>query len=207
MSLNVHQRINEVRKKVDYIKKDKAVQTYKAVTHDQVTALVRDYLVEFGIVIYPNLVSSVTIDTGTTTSSKTPIIRVEAVYEFTFVNIDDGNDKATVSVSAHANDQGDKAPGKALSYAKKAIMLKVFEIETGEDDESRYETAPPEKLDLDGRAEWVKRFEACNDRVQLKAVWVLCMNACRDVGDRDSADILKKAMLIVHEKLVPEVKP
>lgn len=203
--MNIHQRINEVRKKVDYIKREKAVQTYKAVTHDQVTALVRDRLVEFGIVIYPNLISSVTIDTGTTTSSKTPIIRVEAVYEFTFVNVEDGADKVSVSVSAHANDQGDKAPGKALSYAKKAIMLKVFEIETGEDDESRYEPDPPDKLDLDGRAAWVKTFEECNDRVQLKAAWVSCMNACKDVGDRDSADILKKAMLIVHEKLIHEM--
>ena len=64
--LNIFQRINAVRKKIDYIKKEKAVQTYKAVTHDQVTAMVRDHLVEAGIVIFPSLVSSVTIDTGET---------------------------------------------------------------------------------------------------------------------------------------------
>ena len=136
--LNIFQRINAVRKKIDYIKKEKAVQTYKAVTHDQVTAMVRDHLVEAGIVIFPSLVSSVTIDTGEKTSKGTPIIRVEAVYEFTFVNMDDSADRFVASVSAHANDQGDKAPGKALSYAKKALVLKVFEIESGEDDESRY---------------------------------------------------------------------
>jgi hypothetical protein len=42
-----------------------------------------------------------------------------------------------VIVSAHANDQGDKAPGKALSYAVKSAILKVLMIETGESDESR----------------------------------------------------------------------
>ena len=42
--LNIYERINAVRLKVEYIKKDKAVQNYKAVTHDQVTALTRDYL-------------------------------------------------------------------------------------------------------------------------------------------------------------------
>jgi hypothetical protein len=37
--MNIYQRINEVRKKVDYAKKEKAVESYKAVTHDQITAL------------------------------------------------------------------------------------------------------------------------------------------------------------------------
>ena len=138
--MNIYGKVNEVRKLIDYIKKDKQVQNYKAVTHDQVTALVRTHLVNHGIVIYPNLVSTITLDTGEKTSKSTPIIRVEAVYEFTVVNIDDSNDFFKGSISAHANDTGDKAPGKALSYAKKAFILKLFEIETGEDEESRYET-------------------------------------------------------------------
>jgi hypothetical protein len=139
VKMNVYQKLNEVRKKIDYIKKDKQVQNYRAVTHDQITALVRPHLVEFGIVICPNLISSITVDSGEKTSKGTPIIRVEAVYEFTIVNIDDGTDSFKTSISAHANDTGDKAPGKALSYAKKALVLKLFEIETGEDEESRYQ--------------------------------------------------------------------
>lgn len=161
--LNVFQRINAVREKIDYIKKDKQVQTYKAVTHDQVTALVRDHLVKFGVVVYPNLVSSVTMDTGEKTTKGTPIIRVEAVYEFVFVNIDDPADKFTASVSAHANDQGDKAPGKALSYAKKAVILKVFEIETGEDDESRYAG-----FDVD---EWIAEINSAKTLSQLQQIY------------------------------------
>ena len=137
--MNVFQRINEVRKKIDYLKKDKQVQNYKAVTHDQVTSMIRDHLVGFGIVMYPNLISSITVDSGDKTSKGTAIIRVEAVYEFTIVNIDEATDFFKSSVSAHANDTGDKAPGKALSYAKKALVLKLFEIETGEDEESRYQ--------------------------------------------------------------------
>ncbi len=139
--LNIYQRLNEVRKNIEYIKKDKQVQNYKAVTHDQVTALVRKHLIDQGVIIYPNLVSTITVDSGEKTSKGTPILRVEAVYEFTIVNADDGLDSFKTSVSAHANDTGDKAPGKALSYAKKALVLKLFEIETGEDDESRYQEA------------------------------------------------------------------
>jgi hypothetical protein len=60
-------------------------------------------------------------------------------YEVNFVNIDDGSDRLTVTVQAHASDNGDKAPGKALSYATKSAILKALSLETGENDESREE--------------------------------------------------------------------
>jgi hypothetical protein len=182
--LNVFQRINAVREKIDYIKKDKQVQTYKAVTHDQVTALVRDHLVKFGVVVYPNLVSSVTMDTGEKTSKGTPIIRVEAVYDFVFVNIDDPADKFTASVSAHANDQGDKAPGKALSYAKKAVILKVFEIETGEDDESRYAG-----FDVD---DWITSIQSAQTIAELQQSYNDAVGAALK-----AKDMAAKQMIIV----------
>lgn len=139
--LNIHQRINEVRKKVWYAKKDKDVagQGYKAVTHDAVTALVRNHLIDQGVLIVPRLIDSGVTDTGTTTKNGVPIIRYEARFEIDFVNCDDAADKLTVVNEAHANDHGDKAPGKAVSYATKYAILKLFNIETGEDDESRSE--------------------------------------------------------------------
>jgi hypothetical protein len=166
--MNLYQRINEVRKKIDYIKKDKNVQGYQAVTHDAVTALVRDHLVEFGVVIFPNLVSAVTVDTGTMTSKETPIIRVEGVYDFTLVNVDDPAERHTVRVSAHALDHGDKAPGKLLSYAKKAFVLKVFEIESGEDDESRYDLHDEPETQQPAKAKRVTRevFDSLTKEVQ-----------------------------------------
>lgn len=188
MSATLLQRINAVRKAVEYIKKEKAVQNYKAVTHDQVTAMVRDHLVEHGVVIFPNLISSVTVATGEATSKGTPIIRVEAVYEFTFVNVDDSSDKFTASVSAHANDQGDKAPGKALSYAKKAAILKVFEIESGEDDESRFNADGMDDDDL------VKHLDAINaavDEAKLKEVFTPAFRAAGD--DKQAQKIIIRA--------------
>jgi hypothetical protein len=135
---NVYQRINEVRKKVSYAKKDKEVQGYRAVTHDAVTALLRNHLIDQGIVTVPRLISSSITDIGKTRND-TPIIRYAGWYEIDFVNIDDPEDKITVPIEAHANDSGDKAPGKATSYATKYAMLKLFNIETGEDDEARVE--------------------------------------------------------------------
>lgn len=140
VALNIYQRINEVRKAVGYAKKDKEVsgQNYKAVTHDAITALVRNHLIEQGILIVPRLMSSVVLDVGKTAKGAT-IIRYEGKYEIDFINCDRPEDRVTVPGEAHANDSSDKAPGKATSYATKYAMLKLFSIETGENDEGRVE--------------------------------------------------------------------
>ena len=61
------------------------------------------------------------------------------MYNIHFVNIDDPADRLTVSINAHAADNGDKAPGKCASYATKTAILKALSLETGENDESREE--------------------------------------------------------------------
>lgn len=137
--LNLYQRINEVRKAITYVKKDKDVSTgggsYKAVTHDQVTGMVREHMVTHGVVCYPVLVES----KSNPKDDGAKQFRYEATYDFHFVNVDDPKDELVVRIESHAMDNADKACGKALSYAKKYAILKLFEIETGEDEESRYQ--------------------------------------------------------------------
>lgn len=138
---NILQRINAVRKAIGYIQKDKSVSTgqsgsYKAVTHDQVTALVRGPMIEAGIVCVPSLASSL----AHPKEDGAKQFRYDATYDFAFVSEDDPSDRVLIRIEAHAMDNADKAPGKALSYAKKYAMLKLFELETGEDDESRYQS-------------------------------------------------------------------
>jgi hypothetical protein len=142
--MNLYQRINEVRKSINYVQKDKSVSTgggsYKAVTHDQVTGMVREHMVKHGIVSYPVLVESQSMPKEVYANMETAKqFRYEATYDIVFVNIDEPSDFITIRIQAHAMDNADKAPGKALSYAKKYAVLKLFEIETGEDEESRYQ--------------------------------------------------------------------
>ena len=142
---NIYQRINKVREEVAYVQKDKAVQGYKAVTHDAVTSVIRPSLIKHGIVIVPRLIASAVRDTESTTGNGAKIIRYEGWYEIDFVNIDTPDEKVTIPIESHALDYGDKAPGKAISYATKYAVLKLFSIETGEDDESRLEMKPPQE--------------------------------------------------------------
>jgi len=140
--MNLFQRINEVRKQAAYVQKDAIVREgsgYKAVTHDAVTAMLREALIEHGIVITMSALESSISDTGTVTAKGTPFIRYAARYQVEFINVDEPGDRLAVEVESHALDLGDKAPGKAMSYAKKYAMLKTFEIETGESDEGREE--------------------------------------------------------------------
>lgn len=136
--MNIYQKINEVRKKVIFVHKDTTVgfgnNTFKAVSHDQVTSAVRQHFVDQGIIIIPSQVGKgISID-GQTKSGANKI-RFEAMFDITFVNEEDGVDKITVTVEAHSEGSDDKCPGKALSYATKSAMLKVLMLETGDNDE------------------------------------------------------------------------
>lgn len=153
-TLNIYQRINDVRKSIGYIQKDKAVSTgggsYRAITHDAVTGMVRAALIEHGVVIVPSVLSAVF-------NAKEPEAKqrlYEATYQIEFVNIDDPADRIVTQQNAHALDNGDKAPGKAQSYATKYAILKLFNIETGEDEESRYQQ---EEFDIDSIAAEIQK--------------------------------------------------
>ena len=61
----------------------------------------------------------------------------ESDFDIHYINIDNPEDKFTTLVESHAMDAGDKAPGKAITYATKISMLKVFGVETGDNEESR----------------------------------------------------------------------
>lgn len=175
MTMNVYQRMQKIMEAVAYVKKDKTVEGagggYRAVTHDMVTAMVHPHFLAHGIIIVPRLTHGETVATGRTTKAGTPIIRFEGTYEVAFVNVDDPQDRIVMTTAAHAEDQGDKAPGKALSYAVKGCILKGLMIETGEDDESRL--GPVEKPLTDEQEQLLQtlRDKAMTGTKALEAAW------------------------------------
>jgi len=150
VKLNIFQRLNAIKKAVAYVQKDKKTVDgmYRAVTHDAVTAVTRSAFVEYGVLVVPIELSSVTVDSGMVTAKGNPIIRFEAKYRVNFINIDEPGGGVFIELTAHALDQGDKAPGKAHSYATKYAVLKVLQLETGEDEESREATKPKKHADI-----------------------------------------------------------
>lgn len=145
--LNLLQRINYVRSMVGWVQKQENENLgYSAVTHDAVTNLVRDHLIEAGVLVVPNLTKSKMKPTGHKTRSGAPWYLFRGTYDVTFLNVDAKGDLLTVKVEAHALDFGDKAPGKALSYATKYALLKVLSIASGDEEEVRKEGAEGEEM-------------------------------------------------------------
>lgn len=147
---NIFQRINAVMTEVAYVQKDKAVTGmgagYKAVTHDNLVSVARASFVKNGIVMYPEQVSGELFPPSVKADGTLSNMRLyEGSYIFHFVNIDKPEDKVSVPVVAHAMDNGDKAPGKALTYGAKSAVLKLLWLETGENEESREETRDKNK--------------------------------------------------------------
>jgi hypothetical protein len=183
--MNVYQRINEVRKQVAALRKTKSVETYKAITHDQVTAETRDHFVTAGVIFVPKLVEQKTVDTGTKTKGGTPFVRCEAVYDFAVVNSDDPADQFTARILAHAIDHGDKAPGKVLSYAKKALILKLLEIESYDADEDRPQT-DTELLPLSEEqvANFLSSMDEADTLDALKTAYTTASNVALELNDK-----------------------
>ena len=181
---NIYQRINAVRKAIGYIQKDKAVSTgggsYKAATHDAVTGMVRQHLVEQGVVIVPSLESCV----FNAKEEEAKQRLYEASYIVEFVNIDDPADRLSVRVSAHALDNGDKAPGKALSYATKYAMLKVFSLETGEDEESRHQV---ESFDY---VPYIEKIKQAADMQTLQTIYTTAYSAAKESKSKEAQEVI-----------------
>jgi len=172
--LSIGERINAVRKKLEYLKKEKNVMNqYKVVTHDQVTAEIRPWLIEYGIITVLKETSRQLDQTGKATKSGVPITAFIATYDIDFCCTDDVTDKVTATISAIGEDHGDKGPGQAASYAMKTIMLKMFNVVTGENDERRVESKPfvdPSIMTVTQRTEIINRGLDINDSVERKDI-------------------------------------
>jgi len=201
--MNIYQRINEVRKAIGYVQKDKDVgfgkSSYRAVTHDAVTGMVRAALIQQGVVIVPSVVTSefhqaelvTTIgDDGKERTAHAKQRLYEATFQIEFVNMDDPADRIVTQQTAHALDNGDKAPGKAMSYATKYAILKLFNIETGEDEESRYQT---EEFDVIPHLDAIL---ACANMTDLKKTYAASYKAADEAKNKEAM----KAIMTAKDK-------
>ena len=186
--MNIYQRINAVRKAITYIQKDKSVSagsagSYRAVTHDAVTGMVRQHLVEHGVIIAPTLIESVFHPKEEGAKQRL----YSASYDVRFINMDAPDECVTIRIEAHALDNGDKAPGKAISYATKYAILKLLNIETGEDEESRYQR---EEFDVTPHLD---KIAAADSLDSLKSEYVTAYTAAQNAGDKEASRTIMAA--------------
>lgn len=129
--LNIYQRINAVMKKGVYLKKGSAGQG-TGVQYDELISHLAPLLAENGIVVTSEKASE-----SKSRENKKGNYIFEGDFNIHYINIDNPEDRFTTLIESHAMDAGDKAPGKAITYATKISMLKVFGVESGDNEESR----------------------------------------------------------------------
>jgi hypothetical protein len=114
-------------------------RSYKAVSEGDVLRAVKPIEIELGIFSYPfdrTIVETQVLTTkkeynGNTTESNQLLMRIETIYRF--VNVEKPDEFVDVKSYGDGVDSGDKAPGKAMTYADKYALLKAYKIETGDD--------------------------------------------------------------------------
>ena len=131
---NIYQRVNAIMKDCEYLQKEQA-QMGKGIKYDTVIAMLRPLLIKHGVVMVVNQLKMISLGAVEGTKQKV----YEGDYSLELVNMDKPDEKITHTTSAHGMDGGDKAPGKAQTYAVKIMLTKGFALETGEDEESRAE--------------------------------------------------------------------
>lgn len=114
-------------------------RSYKAVSEGAVLEAVKKVEHELRIYSYParrTVVDRDVLETrkeykGTVTESNQVFMRIETTY--IFVNVDNPAESFPVMSYGDGLDSGDKASGKAQTYADKYALMKAYKIETGED--------------------------------------------------------------------------
>ena len=135
MSSGIYKKINNIMKKVEFVTKDGKLgfgnNQFTIVTHDKVIETVRQHFVDEGVIMIPSQAEKGVSVPGQTKSG-TAKIRMEAVYDVAFIDIEDGS-KVVIRSEAHAEDNSDKGANKCLTYAVKNAILKVLMLQTGDD--------------------------------------------------------------------------
>jgi hypothetical protein len=121
---NIRQKIHTVMKNAGYIKKKKSNMPYKSVTHNDVTDAIRNQFNKVGLIIIPSVKSS---NRDGNIHSVTMSVKI--------IDVDSGESLEVGDYPGTGIDNQDKGFGKAVSYAFKYILQKLFLLEIGDDEE------------------------------------------------------------------------
>lgn len=132
--MNIYQKLLEVRKGVEYLKREQEGAEYSYVSSGAVLTSVRDKLNEMGLILEPHVV-----DKKVTIAENTGRILTQLDMLYIWVNVDNPEERVEVPFYAQGVDFHEKGVGKALTYGEKYFILKYFNIPTDDVDPDAYQ--------------------------------------------------------------------
>lgn len=151
--LNIYEKLSLITDEIGVIEKNLNVQvnknaSYKAVSERDVLDGVKPIEKKYRVYSYPvnrevidrDVLVKETEYNGTITRTNSLFMRIETTYRF--VNLDKPEEYIETTVYGDGVDTGDKAPGKAMTYADKYALMKAYKLSTGDDPDK--EASPEE---------------------------------------------------------------
>lgn len=142
-SWNIFQRVAAITAELGTVAKNLSVKagggSYKAVSERDIIDAVKPLEEKYRVYSYPSnrtILESDTLENEKTYSgnvTKTTSFFTRVQTEYTFLNIDNPDDRFTTLVFSEGIDPGDKGSGKAMTYADKYALMKAYKISTGDD--------------------------------------------------------------------------
>ena len=186
-ALNIYQRMAAITADLNTVGKNLHVDTgkgkgYKAVSERDIIDNVKPLEAKYGVYSYPasrtvlesERLESETNYNGITGKKTTFFERVETVYRF--VNIDNPDEYIETTTFAEGIDAQDKGSGKAMTYADKYALMKMYKISTGDDPDAdpsndEYYRKPADRkppVQHDAKPEEApRRCEKCNQLLSV----------------------------------------
>ena len=143
-SLNIFQKMLMIEKELGVVAKNLEIQAtktsgYKAVSERDVIDAVKPLEAVYGVFSYPasrtvikdELLENAREYKGEQIKTISKFMRIETVYRF--VNVDKPEEFIEITSYGDGIDTGDKATGKAMTYADKYALMKAYKISTGDD--------------------------------------------------------------------------
>ena len=142
--MNIYEKLSKVTEEITAVAKNLSVgygkSSYKAVGEADVLAAVKPAEIKYGVYSFP--ASREIVDSAVLTSvdkdgneKRQLFMRVKTVYRF--VNAEKPEEYVDMVTYGDGVDPGDKAPGKAMTYADKYGLLKAYKIITGDDPDQK----------------------------------------------------------------------
>lgn len=148
--MNIYQRIHAISSEVGKVtqsldvatktdKNGKVLKSYKAVSINDVVDSLIPVLEKYRVAIVPGVKQIIKEDQMTTTSQygERTQFYVRMACEYIAVNIDEPGQRVSATGYGDGLDSGDKACGKADTYARKCCLLSLFNLSRGTDDPDR----------------------------------------------------------------------
>ena len=151
--LNIYEKLSKITTEMGVVEKGLKVQvnktaSYNAVSERDILDTIKPLEEKYRVYSYPIKREVIDRDTltkeseynGSITKTNTLFMRLETTYRF--VNLDKIDEFVDIITYGDGLDTGDKAPGKAMTYADKYALMKAYKISTGDDPDKE---ASPEK--------------------------------------------------------------